>query len=438
MTSRSAPRKFGFDTRMVHAGHVPDAATGARAVPIYQTTSYVFDSADHAADLFELKQYGNIYTRISNPTTAVFEERLASLEGATGALCVASGMAAQFVTIMTLMSPGDELVASSHLYGGTVTQLKQTLQKLSIKVTLVDPHDFSAWEKAITKKTRALYGETIGNPRGSILDQEKLAALAAANKIPLIVDNTFATPYLCRPMEHGATIVVYSATKFIGGHGNAIAGAILDSGNFDFSRFPAIAAPSPSYHDLRFFDTFGHYGFLMKARAETVRDVGACVSPMNAFLLIQGLETLSLRMDRHVGNAQKVAEFLEQNENVAWVSYAGLPSHPDHALAKKYLPKGPGAVFSFGLKGEGAQVREDGKKFIEALELFSHLANVGDARSLVIHPASTTHQQLTDEELAACGVGPEMIRLSIGLESVEDLLWDLEQAFHALSRSTRA
>ncbi len=423
---------------MVHAGHVPDAATGARAVPIYQTTSYVFDSADHAADLFELKQYGNIYTRISNPTTAVFEERLASLEGATGALCVASGMAAQFVTIMTLMSPGDELVASSHLYGGTVTQLKQTLQKLSIKVTLVDPHDFSAWEKAITKKTRALYGETIGNPRGSILDQEKLAALAAANKIPLIVDNTFATPYLCRPMEHGATIVVYSATKFIGGHGNAIAGAILDSGNFDFSRFPAIAAPSPSYHDLRFFDTFGHYGFLMKARAETVRDVGACVSPMNAFLLIQGLETLSLRMDRHVGNAQKVAEFLEQNENVAWVSYAGLPSHPDHALAKKYLPKGPGAVFSFGLKGEGAQVREDGKKFIEALELFSHLANVGDARSLVIHPASTTHQQLTDEELAACGVGPEMIRLSIGLESVEDLLWDLEQAFHALSRSTRA
>jgi O-acetylhomoserine (thiol)-lyase len=438
MTDRPAPRKFGFETRMVHAGHVPDAVTGARAVPIYQTTSYVFDNADQAAQLFELKQYGNIYTRISNPTTAVFEERMASLEGATGALAVSSGMAAQFITFMTLLSPGDEVVASSHLYGGTVTQLKQTFLKLSIKVTLVDPHDFNAWEKAITKKTRALYGETIGNPRGSILDQEKLAALANAHQIPLIVDNTFATPYLCRPIEHGATIILYSATKFIGGHGNAIAGVILDSGNFDFSRFPTIAAPSPAYHDLRFFDTFGHYGFLMKARAETVRDVGACVSPMNSFLLIQGLETLSLRMDRHVANAQQIAEYLEQNENVAWVSYAGLPSHPDHALAQKYLPKGPGAVFSFGLKGDGAQVREDGKNFIEALNLFSHLANVGDVRSLVIHPASTTHQQLTEEELAACGVGPEMIRLSVGLENVEDLLWDLDQAFHALSRSTRA
>ncbi len=438
MTDRPAPRKFGFETRMVHAGHVPDAVTGARAVPIYQTTSYVFDNADQAAQLFELKQYGNIYTRISNPTTAVFEERMASLEGATGALAVSSGMAAQFVTFMTLLSPGDEVVASSHLYGGTVTQLKQTLLKLSIKVTLVDPHDFGAWEKAITKKTRALYGETIGNPRGSILDQEKLAALADAHKIPLIIDNTFATPYLCRPMEYGATLVLYSATKFIGGHGNAIAGVILDSGNFDFSRFPTIAAPSPSYHNLRFFDTFGHYGFLMKARAETVRDVGACVSPMNSFLLIQGLETLSLRMDRHVANAQKIAEYLEQNGNVAWVAYAGLPSHPDHALAKKYLHKGPGAVFSFGLKGEGSPVREDGKRFIEALQLFSHLANVGDVRSLVIHPASTTHQQLTEEELAACGVGPEMIRLSVGLENVEDLIWDLDQAFHALSRSTRA
>jgi O-acetylhomoserine (thiol)-lyase len=363
---------------------------------------------------------------------------MASLEGATGALAVSSGMAAQFVALMTLLSPGDEMVASSHLYGGTVTQLKQTLLKLSIKVTLVDPHDDDAWQRAITPKTRALYGETIGNPRGSILDQEKLAALARAHKIPLIIDNTFATPYLCRPIEHGATIVLHSATKFIGGHGSAIAGVILDSGNFDFSRFPTIAAPSPSYHDLRFFDTFGHYGFLMKARAETVRDVGACVSPMNSFLLLQGLETLSLRMDRHVANAQQIARYLEQNDQVAWVSYAGLPSHPDHALAQKYLPKGPGAVFSFGLKGDGAQVREDGKRFIEALQLFSHLANVGDVRSLVIHPASTTHQQLTEEELGACGVGPEMIRLSVGLENVEDLIWDLDQAFHALSRSTRA
>jgi O-acetylhomoserine (thiol)-lyase len=305
-------------------------------------------------------------------------------------------------------------------------------------VTLVDPHDDKAWERAITKKTRALYGETIGNPRGSILDLERLAALANAYKIPLIVDNTFATPYLCRPMEHGATLVVYSATKFIGGHGNAIAGVILDSGNFDFSRFPTIAAPSPAYHNLRFFDTFGHYAFLMKARAETVRDVGSCVSPMNSFLLIQGLETLSLRMDRHVTNAQKLAEYLEQNEQVAWVAYAGLPSHPDHALAQKYLPKGPGAVFSFGLKGEGPQVRENGKRLIESLQLFSHLANVGDVRSLVIHPASTTHQQLSEEELVACGVGPEMIRLSVGLENVEDLIWDLDQAFHALSHSIRA
>ncbi len=437
-TQRPDPRKFGFETRMVHAGHVPDSNTGARAVPIYQTTSYVFDSADHAAQLFELKQYGDIYTRISNPTTAVLEERLASLEGATGALCVASGMAAQFVALMTLLSPGDEVVASSHIYGGTVTQLKQTLLKLSIKVTLVDPHDFGAWEAAITKKTRALYGETIGNPRGSILDQEKLAALANSHKIPLIIDNTFATPYLCRPIEHGATIVLHSATKFIGGHGSAICGAILDSGNFDFSRFPSIAAPSPSYHNLRFFDTFGHYGFLMKARTETVRDVGACISPMNSFLIIQGLETLSLRMDRHVSNALQIAKYLEQHDQVAWVAYAGLPSHADHALAQKYLPKGPGAVFSFGLKGEGSGVREDGKRFIEALNLFSHLANVGDVRSLVIHPASTTHQQLSDEELTACGVKPEMIRLSIGLENVEDLLWDLDQAFHALSRSTRA
>ncbi len=427
------PHKFGFNTRMVHAGHIPDPHTGARAVPIYQTTSYVFDDAEMAAQLFELKQYGNIYTRISNPTTAVLEERLASLEGATGAVAVSSGMAAQFTSLMTLCMPGDEIVASSHLYGGTVTQFKHTLQKLSIKVTLVDPHNWDAWEAAITRKTKALYGETIGNPQGSVLDQEKLAALAKQHKIPLIVDNTFATPYLCRPIEWGASIVLHSVTKFIGGHGNSIGGAVLDSGTFDYSRFPSVAAPSPSYHDLRFHDTFGHYGFLMKVRAETVRDVGACISPMNAFLLIQGLETLSLRMERHVSNALAVATFLEQHPQVAWVSYSGLASHPDYKLAKKYLPLGPGAVFSFGLRGEGEAVREAGKKFIEALNLFSHLANVGDARSLVIHPASTTHQQLSTEELAACGVKPEMIRLSIGLETLEDLLWDLDQAFHALS-----
>lgn len=420
---------------MVHAGHIPDAVTGARAVPIYQTSSFVFEDAEQAAQLFELKQYGNIYTRISNPTTAVFEERIASLEGATGAVATASGMAAQLVTFLTLLSPGDEVVASSQLYGGSITQLVHTLRKFSIAVRFVNPSRVEDWEAAITPKTKALYGETIGNPRGAILDIARIAALGAAHGIPLIVDSTMATPALCRPIEHGATLVVHSATKFIGGHGTTLGGVLLDSGRFDFSRYPTIAAPSPAYHDLRFQDTFGHYGFLMKARAETVRDTGACLSPFNAFLLIQGLETLSLRMERQTASALRVAQFLEVHPAVAWVAYAGLPSHPDHALARKYLPKGAGAVFSFGLKARaGGDVRAAGRKFIEALQLFSHLANIGDVRSLVIHPASTTHQQLTDEELAQGGVGPELIRLSIGLENVEDLLWDLDQALLAPSR----
>jgi len=420
---------------MVHAGHVPDAVTGARAAPIYQTTSFVFNDTEQAAQLFELKQYGNIYTRISNPTTAVFEERMASLEGATGGLATASGMAAQLVTFLTLLEPGDEIVASSQLYGGSITQLVHTLKKFSIGVHFVDPSRMEAWEAAITPKTRALYGETIGNPRGAILDIERVAGIAAGHGVPLIVDNTMATPALCRPIEFGATIIVHSATKFIGGHGTAIGGVLLDSGKFDFSRYPSIAAPSPAYHDLRFFDTFGHYGFLMKARAETLRDTGACVSPFNSFLLIQGLETLSLRMERQSASALRVAQFLEQHPAVAWVAYAGLPSHPDHALAGKYLPKGAGAVFSFGLKaGSAGDGRLLGRKFIEGLELFSHLANIGDVRSLVIHPASTTHQQLSDEELARGGVSPELIRLSIGLENVEDLLWDLDQALRAPSR----
>jgi O-acetylhomoserine (thiol)-lyase len=429
------PHSFGFETRMVHAGHIPDAVTGARAVPIYQTSSFVFDDAQHAAELFELKQYGNIYTRISNPTTAVFEERLASLEGATGALATASGMAAQLITFMTLLQPGDEVVASTQLYGGTLTQLVHTLRKLSITVRFADPADFGAWEAAITPQTRALYGETIGNPRGAILDIARLAALADAHRIPLIVDNTMATPALCRPMEHGATLVVHSATKFIGGHGTAIGGALLDSGAFDFGHFPSIAAPSPAYHDLRFHDTFGHYGFLTKARAETLRDTGACLSPFNAFLLIQGLETLSLRMERQTNSALQVAQFLEGHPDVAWVAYAGLPSHPDHALAQRYLPRGAGAVLSFGLRPRaGEDVRQTGKHFIESLHLFSHLANIGDVRSLVIHPASTTHQQLSDEELSRGGVSPDLIRLSIGLENVEDLQWDLDQALRAPSR----
>jgi O-acetylhomoserine (thiol)-lyase len=426
-------RSFGFETRMLHAGHIPDAVVGARAVPIYQTTSYVFNDADYAAQLFELKQYGNIYTRISNPTTAVFEERIASLENGTGAVAVASGMAAQFVTFMTLLAPGDEIVASAQLYGGSVTQLTHTLKKLSIGVRYVDPTDVDNWAKAITPKTKALYGETVGNPRGSVLDLEPLADLAKAHHIPLIVDNTFGTPYLCRPIDWGASIVVHSATKFIGGHGNSIGGVVIDSGTFDYGRFPTIADPSPSYHGLRFYDTFGHYGFLMKVRAETVRDTGACISPMNSFLLLQGLETLSLRMDRHVANTLAAARFLHDHPRVASVSYAGLPNHPDHARAKKYLPKGPGAVFAFDLKPSAGDPREAGRKFIESLQLFSHLANVGDARSLVIHPASTTHQQLSDDELRLGGVSPTMIRLSIGLETLEDLLWDLDQALSAIS-----
>ena len=424
--------KFGFETRMLHAGHIPDPHVGARAVPIYQTTSYVFEDAEQAAELFDLKLYGNIYTRISNPTTAVFEERVASLENATGAVALSSGMAAQFAVFMTLLEPGDEIVASAHLYGGTVTQLTHTLKKLSIKVHFVDPSNLKAWEEAITPKTRCLFGETIGNPGGSILDLEALAALADSKRIPLIVDNTFATPYLCRPIDWGATIVTHSATKFLGGHGTSIGGAVVDSGKFNFARFPTIADPSPSYHGLRFFDTFGHYGFLMKLRTETLRDTGACLSPTNAFMLIQGLETLSLRMERHVSNALGVAQYLAEHPKVAQVNYAGLPDSPFHSLALKYLPKGPGAVFSFDLKPVNGDAREAGRRFIESLELFSHLANVGDARSLVIHPASTTHQQLSDEELAAGSVGPGLVRLSVGLETLEDLLWDLDQALAAL------
>jgi O-acetylhomoserine (thiol)-lyase len=433
MTHGQGPprREFGFETRMLHAGHVPDALTGARAVPIYQTTSYVFDDAETAAQRFELKQYGHIYTRIGNPTTAVFEERIASLEGATGAVAVASGMAAQFVALMTLLSPGDEIVASSHLYGGTITQLTHTFRKLSVDVRFVDPTRLDHWAAAISPRTRALYGETVGNPRGSILDLQPLAQLADSRRMPLIVDNTFATPYLCRPIEWGATIVLHSATKFIGGHGNSIGGVVLESGRFDYSHVPTIADPSPSYHGLRFFDTFGHYGYLMKVRAETVRDTGACISPSNAFLLLQGLETLSLRMERHSANARAVAEFLRDHPRVAWVAYAGLEDHPEHELARKYLGGRPGAVFSFGIRTSDGDGREAGRRFIDALQLFSHLANVGDARSLVIHPASTTHQQLSEDELARGGVAPELIRLSVGLETLEDLLWDLDQALHA-------
>ena len=427
-------RRFGFETRMLHAGHIPDAEVGARAVPIHQTTSFVFESPEQAALLFELKEYGNIYTRIGNPTTSAFEERVASLEGATGGLATASGMAAQLVALMTMLQPGDEIVASAHLYGGTVTQFVHTFRKLSVVTHFVDPRDLDAWEAAITPRTRVLYGETVGNPRGSILDLEALAALARSRGLPLMIDNTFATPWLCRPIEWGATIVVHSATKFLGGHGTSIGGVLCDSGAFDWSHVPAVGDPSGSYHGLRFQETFGHYGFLMKARAETLRDTGASMSPFNAFLLLQGLETLSIRMERHVANAKGVAEFLAAHPQVAWVAWAGLPDHPDHALAQKYLGGTPGAVLSFGLDAKGGDARARGRDFIDALQVFSHLANVGDARSLVIHPASTTHQQLSEAELEAAGVGPELIRLSVGLETLEDLLWDLDQALRATSR----
>ncbi|HEY5825771.1 MAG TPA: O-acetylhomoserine aminocarboxypropyltransferase/cysteine synthase family protein, partial [Cyclobacteriaceae bacterium] len=406
----SEKRKFGFETRMLHAGHIPDSHTGARAVPIYQTASYVFDSADHAASLFELKQYGNIYSRISNPTNAVFEERMASLEGGTGAVAVSSGQSAQMLTMMTLLNPGDEIVASSHLYGGTYTQFEHTFKKLSLKVTFVDPSDIKNWEQAITPKTKVLYGETIGNPAGSIFDFEGVSALAKANNIPLVIDNTLASPYLCRPMEWGADIVLHSATKFINGQGTAIAGVVVESGKFDYTNFPAVSAPSIPYHNLNFYETFGHYGFLMKLRAETLRDVGACLSAFDSFLLIQGLQTLSIRMDRHVQNALAVAKFLKEHKMVDWVNFAGLPDHPHHERAKKYLPKGVSSVFSFGIKSKSSNARETGKKFIEALQIFSHVANLGDSKSLVIHPASTTHQQLSDEELVRAKVKPELIR----------------------------
>lgn len=413
---------------MLHAGHVPDPHTGSRAVPIYQTTSYVFEDTDHAARLFELKAYGNLYTRLSNPTTAAFEERLASLENGTGCVATSSGMSAQFGALLTMLAPGDEIVASSHLYGGTVTQFVHTLGRLGIATRFVPPNDLDAWAGAVTPKTRVFYGETIGNPSGAVLDIAAVADVARGAGVPLMVDNTFATPYLCRPLDHGAEIVVHSATKFIGGHGTSIGGAVVDSGRFDWSGYPLLAEPSGAYHGLRFFDTFGHYAYLMKLRVETMRDVGFNPSPFNSFQLLQGLETLSLRMERHVANALAVAAWLEAHPKVAWVAYAGLPSSPYHDLARRYLPLGPGAVFSFGLKAAPGGERAAGKAFIEGLELFSHLANVGDARSLVIHPATTTHQQLSDAELAAAGIGPELVRLSIGLETLDDLLWDLDQA----------
>ncbi|MCL4302688.1 MAG: O-acetylhomoserine aminocarboxypropyltransferase/cysteine synthase [Anaerolineae bacterium] len=419
-------KQFGFNTRSLHAGQRPDPTTGARAMPIYQTTSYVFEDTDHAAHLFALQRFGNIYTRIMNPTTAAFEERVASLEGGVGALALGSGQAAQFITIFTLMGEGDELVASSTLYGGTYTQFDISFRKMGIQTTFVDNRDPDNFRRAITPRTRALYAETIGNPKIDVLDIEAVAKVAHEHNLPLIVDNTFATPYLCRPLEWGADIVVHSATKFIGGHGTSIGGVIVDGGRFpwDNGLFPGMTEPSKGYHGIRFYETFGDFAWIMKARVESLRDMGPALSPFNAFLFLQGLETLGVRMKQHVANAQAVAEFLCTHPAVAWVSYPSLPDSPYHALTKKYLPRGAGAIFTFGIKGGLAA----GKKFIEGVQLFSHLANVGDAKSLVIHPASTTHAQLSEEEQLAGGVSPDLIRLSIGLEDIEDLIWDLDQA----------
>jgi O-acetylhomoserine (thiol)-lyase len=422
-------RTFGFATRALHAGQRPDAETGSRAVPIYQTTSYVFEDTAHAAALFNLQRFGNIYTRIMNPTTAVFEERMAALERGVGALAVGSGQAAQFIAIASLLQAGDEIIAAKTLYGGTYTQFDVTLRRFDIQTTFVDPEDPENFRRAITPRTRVLYGETIGNPRMNVLDIAAVAAIAHQNNLPLMIDNTFASPYLCRPFEHGADIVVHSATKYIGGHGTSIGGVIVDSGRFpwDRGRFPQLLEPSKGYHGIRFYETFGDFAYIMKARVEGLRDLGPALSPFNSFLFLQGLETLKLRMECHSANALAVAEFLLGHDRVAWVNYPGLPSSPYYELGRRYLPRGSGGMLAFGIHGG----LDAGRRFIESLQVFSHLANVGDAKSLVIHPASTTHQQLSTEEKLAGGIGDDLIRLSVGLEEIDDIIWDLDQALRA-------
>ncbi len=421
----------GFETRQIHAGATPDLTTGARAVPIYQTTSYVFRDTDHAAALFGLAEPGNIYTRIMNPTQQVLEERMASLEGGVGALAVASGQAAETLAILTLAQAGDHLVSSPSLYGGTYNLFHYTLPKLGIEVGFVDdPDDLEQWAAAVKPNTRAFYGETIGNPRGDVLDLAGVSGVAHAHHLPLIVDNTLASPYLLRPLEHGADIVVHSATKFIGGHGTAIGGVIVDGGTFDFGasgRHPSFIEPDPSYHGLKYWEALGPGAYIAKARVQWLRDLGPAIAPFTSFLLLQGLETLSLRMERHVANAVAVARWLEGRDDVNWVKYPGLPSSPWYGRAQELLPKGAGSILSFGIRG-GASA---GRSFVESLELFSHLANVGDARSLVIHPATTTHSQLTEAEQATTGVSADLVRLSVGLETLDDLLADLQVGFRA-------
>jgi O-acetylhomoserine (thiol)-lyase len=430
MTEMTAPKSPRFDTLSLHAGQRPDPATGSRAVPIYQTTSYVFDDTEHAAALFNLERAGHIYSRISNPTVAVLEERISALEGGVGAVATASGQAALHLAIATLMGAGGQIVASARIYGGSHNMFTHTLPRFGITTTLADPRDPDSFARAITDKTRLLFAETLGNPGLEVLDIKAVSDVAHKHGLPLLIDSTFATPYLCRPFEHGADLVMHSATKFLGGHGIAIGGILIDSGRFDWAasgKFPTMTEPYAGYHGIAFTEEFGPAAFIMRARAEGLRDFGACMSPANAFYLIQGIETLPVRMSRHVANAEAVARFLEKHAAVAWVKYPGLESHPDHALAKRQLPNGAGAILSFGIKGG----RKAGARLIERLRVFSHLANVGDAKSLVIHPASTTHQQMSVEDLAKAGVGEELVRLSIGLEDPQDLIDDLALALAA-------
>jgi O-acetylhomoserine (thiol)-lyase len=420
------PPQPGFTTRQLHAGFRADPTTGASAVPIYQTSAYAFQDTEHASRLFALEERGNIYTRIMNPTNEVFEQRLANLEGGVGALAASSGHAAQTMAILTLCSAGDHIVSACTLYGGTFNQFLYTFPRLGIQVTFVDPANPQNFRRAIQPNTRLLWGETIGNPIVNVFPFEPVAEIAVEFGIPLLIDNTFATPYLCRPFEWGAHLVVHSTTKFICGHGTSIGGAIVDGGNFDWrrgGRFPTFTEPDESYHGIVYAD-LGPSAFITKARGQVLRDIGACQSPFNSWLLLQGLETLSLRMERHVQNTQAVAEFLQGHPSVEWVLYPGLESHPDHAAARRYLPKGAGAVLSFGVRGG----LEAGRTFINRLQLFTHLANLGDSKSLAIHPASTTHSQLTPKQQLQAGVSPDMVRLSVGIEDIEDILWDLEQA----------
>lgn len=422
-------RKFGFNTRALHEGYAPEPTTHARAVPIYQTTSYTFDSSEHAASLFGLQEFGNVYTRLMNPTTDVLEKRVASLENGIAGLALASGQAAQLLAVTSLLESGDEMVSTSTLYGGTYTQFDVSFRRLGLNVKFVDPDNPDNFRKAITNKTKCIFGEVVSNPRGNVLDIQAVADIAHEHNLPLIVDNTFATPYVCRPIDFGADVIVHSMTKFMGGHGTSIGGMIVDSGQFAWEKgpFPLINDPSPAYHGMKFRETFGPLAYILKCRVEGLRDLGPCLSPFNAFLFLQGVETLGMRMDRHLENTLATARFLETHKAVEWVRYPSLPSSPYYETAQKYLPKGAGAVFAFGVKGG----YDAGKAVINNVKMFSHLANVGDARSLIIHPASTTHQQLTAEQQAAAGVEPEMVRVSIGLEDIDDIFWDLDQALSA-------